>query len=342
MANGNTAPSRLGDINSAAGSSTAEANFALFLKKFSGEVLTQFKLANVFMALHKTRTISSGKSAQFPVLGTAGSSYHTPGEDIVDAGNSYLSEILHAERVISIDHVLQSSTFIASIDELINHYDVRSMYATELAFALSKTFDQNAARMVVKAARDSATITSTNGGAAVTDVNLGSGTAATNATAYLDAIYTAAQTLEAKAVSPAECVAVVPISAYYDLAKEQSTLVDRDLVMSNGDYSRAEVVRVADIRLVKSTNLPTADESAGGANDAFQRNEYNADFSVTKGLVFHPSAIGTVKRQDLTTESEYQMSRQGHLMLAKMLTGTGVLRPESAVELRTGAPTANV
>jgi len=335
MANGNTAPSRLGDINSAAGSSTAEANFALFLKKFSGEVLTQFKLANVFMALHKVRTISSGKSAQFPVLGTAGSSYHTPGEDIVDAGNSYLSEILHAERVISIDHVLQSSTFIASIDELINHYDVRSMYATELAFALSKTFDQNAARMVVKAARDSATITGTNGGAAITNASTAPATAAaTKATAYVDAIYEAAQTLEGKAVAPSECVAVVPIAAYYDIARHESTLVNRDFVVNNGDYSRAEVVRVADVRLVKSTNLPTADESTPPAEAAFQRNDYNADFSTSTGVVFHPSAIGTVKRQDLTTESEYQMSRQGHLMLAKMLTGTGVLRPESAVELK--------
>ena len=117
----NTSPSRLGQVNG-----SGDAN-ALFLKVFSGEILTTFEEQNIMKDLHMVRTISSGKTAQFPVTGVADAKYHTVGEDIVDSSNSYLSTIKHAERTINIDDVLIASTFIANIDELKNHYDVRSI-----------------------------------------------------------------------------------------------------------------------------------------------------------------------------------------------------------------------
>ena len=65
MANGDTTPSRLGQVNAA-----NDAN-ALFLKVFSNEILTTFDEANIMKDLHTVRSISSGKSAQFPVTGVA-------------------------------------------------------------------------------------------------------------------------------------------------------------------------------------------------------------------------------------------------------------------------------
>ena len=125
MANGDTTPSRLGQVNA-----TGDAN-ALFLKVFSNEILTTFDEANIMKDLHTVRSISSGKSAQFPVTGIASAKYHTPGQDILDSGNSYLSAIKHNEKIINIDDMLVSSTFIANIDEVKNHYSVRSIYAKE-------------------------------------------------------------------------------------------------------------------------------------------------------------------------------------------------------------------
>ena len=75
MANGDTDPSRVGQINSAGDVD------ALFLKKFAGEILTTFEENNVFKALHTIRTIENGKSAQFPVTGIASASYYTPGQN---------------------------------------------------------------------------------------------------------------------------------------------------------------------------------------------------------------------------------------------------------------------
>jgi hypothetical protein len=97
---------------------------ALFLQVFSGEVLSAFEEANVMRELHTVRTISEGKSASFPVTGVAGAAYLTAGEDIYN-GTDHLSKIKHSEKVITIDDLLVSSTFIADIDSLRNHFDLR-------------------------------------------------------------------------------------------------------------------------------------------------------------------------------------------------------------------------
>ena len=95
MANGATSPSRLGQVNL-----TGDTD-ALFLKVFSGEILTTFEELNVMKDLHMVRTIQSGKSAQFPLTGIATAKYHTPGDNIADAGAGYLSGIKHAEKIIT-------------------------------------------------------------------------------------------------------------------------------------------------------------------------------------------------------------------------------------------------
>ena len=124
----NFTSSRLGLVNN-----TGSSYDALFLKTFSGEVLSAFRKATVFEALHTVRTIKSGKSAQFPIIGLSSTAYHTPGTQLT--GNA----IKHAEAVINIDDKLVSNVFVADIDEAKNHYDVRSQYTTEMGNALAYT-----------------------------------------------------------------------------------------------------------------------------------------------------------------------------------------------------------
>src|SRR5210317_1740662 len=158
MANGDTAPSRVGQINSA-----GDVN-ALFLKKFAGEILTTFEENNIFKSLHTVRTIDNGKSAQFPVTGIASASYYTPGQNIADSGNSYLSDIKKAEAVINIDKMLLASTFLANIDDVKNHYDIRSVYANELGKALAVRFDTALSKTFIAAARGASDIGGKVGG----------------------------------------------------------------------------------------------------------------------------------------------------------------------------------
>ena len=337
----NTTPSRLGQVNA-----TGDVN-ALFLKVFSGEILTTFEETNVMKDLHMVRTIQNGKSAQFPVTGIASAKYHTAGESIADSGNSYLSSIKHAERTISIDDVLVSSTFIANIDELKNHYDVRSIYAKELGKALAKRFDIATMKTLAAAARGTSPIGGSDGtilGAS------GSLFAAADATAgeLIDALYGIAEALDGKDVGDEGRFALLSPADYYTLITSDNSAIslasNRD-VGGVGNIATGTISQVAGINLVKSNHLATVtvdnssvstgDGSSAVNNDPFGAgNGYNADLSATKILAGTKEAIGTVKLLDLATESEYQIERQGTLFVAKYAMGHGVLRPECAVEVR--------
>jgi hypothetical protein len=316
MANGDTTPSRLGQINLSGGA------FELFLKKFAGEVLTSFTTENIMMPLHTVRTISNGKSAQFPVTGTATAKYHTVGQDILDAGNSYLSQIRAGERVISIDNLLLSSTFIGRIDEAMNHYDVRSIYSTELGRALAQKFD----RTVLQVLSNTASVAEAFTGSG-TGTTLNKGTAVRTGANLAAAIYEAAQTLDEKNIPSDGRYVVVKPAEYYALVQELSAPSKPSPV---GSYVTGDVAVVAGIRIYKSNNLPTTNV---GAQETGTNTNYNGNFTNTVALVGHKAAIGTVKLLDLAVESEYQITHQGTLMVAKYAMGHGSLRPEAVVRI---------
>lgn len=125
----------------------AEGVRELFLKLYAGEVLTAFQSKNIMMPLHRVRTLTKGKSAQFPLTGKyRDAAYHTPGDEIVP------SAAKQGERVVSIDDLLLNAQFIPKIDEAMQHYDIRSVYTQEAGFALGKIADQNILRLAIKAA----------------------------------------------------------------------------------------------------------------------------------------------------------------------------------------------
>jgi hypothetical protein len=55
--------------------------------------------------------------------------------------------------------------------------------------------------------------------------------------------------------------------------------------------------------------------------------------SKVRALVMHKDAIATVKLMDLSVESEYQIQRQGTLIVSKYAMGHNILRPAMAVAL---------
>ncbi len=306
----------------------------LFLKVFSGEVLSAFTRNNIFNdQLHSVRTITSGKSAQFPVLGTATASYHTPG-NLLTGGN----QIRHGERVINIDDLLIADVFVSRLEELKNHYDIRAQYADELGKALAKTYDENVAKMIANASRSSSTLTGIAGGLTLT---LGSGNT-TSANVSGDeiaaAIYDIAQTFDERDIPPTDRFCVLPPAEYYKLAESATRTVNADFNPGgNGSFAQGNVQFVAGIPILKSNNIP---QSNVGSNPSGANNTYSGDDSKTIGLVFHKSAVGTVKLMDMTTEitgNDYATMYQGTLMVAKYALGHGILRPECAATIKLSA-----
>jgi len=325
----NATVSRLGLVNN-----TGTSFDALFLKVFSGEVLTAFAENNIFNeSMHTVRTIANGKSAQFPVLGTATAAYHTVGTPLVGA-----NQIKANEKIISIDDLLISQAFISSLDEMKNHYDVRQTYSSELGKALARTYDQNVAKVIANASRASTNLSGGNGGIVLTLANGNTNSAAVDGDEIAAAIYDIAQTFDERDIPPTDRFCVLPPAEYYKLAESATRTIDTDFnPQGNGSFASGRVQMVAGIPVMMSNNVP---QSNVGSNPSGANNTYSGDDSKTIGLVFHKSAVGTVKLQDMTTEisgSDYGIMYQGTLLVAKYALGHGILRPEAAATIKLSA-----
>ena len=311
----NAIVSSLGQANGA-----GDAN-ALFLKVYSGEVLTSFEQSQVTMDKHLVRTISNGKSASFPVTGRSNDAYyHAPGEQILGG------KLKHNERVITIDNLLISPKFLSNIEEAKNHYDVRSVYSKEQGLELANGMDKKVLQTGVLAARSAKLIDDADQSGGTTIYNVDP----TDGDSLAEAMFKAAQVLDEKNVPEDQRTLFVRPAEFYAMARS-TKILNRDWG-GEGSYAGGNVIRVAGITIVKTNNLPKANIAAGSI-EAGTADKYAGDFSGTVGLIMHPSAVGTVKLLDLAMESEYQVSRQGTLMVAKYAVGHGILRGEAAVEL---------
>ena len=325
----NATVSRLGLVNA-----TGTSFDALFLKVFSGEVLTAFGQNNIFdERLHTVRTIASGKSASFPVLGTASAAYHVIGEPLVGA-----NQIKANEKIINIDDMLISQAVVAKLDELKNHYDVRSIYSAELGKALAKAYDENVAKTIANASRASTTLTGGNGGLVLTLPTGNTNSAAVTGDELVAAIYDIAQEFDARDIPPTDRFCVLPPAEYYKIPESATRIIDTDFnPQGNGSVAAGRVSMVAGIPVMMSNNVPQTNVAS---NPSGANNTYSGDDSKTLGLVFHKSAVGTVKLQDMTTEisgADYGIMYQSTLLLAKYALGHGILRPECAATIKLSA-----
>jgi hypothetical protein len=320
MSNAN--PSRVGQAG------LSGATDALFLKVFSGEVMSTFNSQTVMKEKTRIRSINNGKSAQFAAIAKTVAEYHTAGAEIL--GNN----IEHGEKIITIDDLLIANTFISKIDEAKNHYDVRAEYSKQMGQALAQTYDRNLLSMAVKAARDPSGI-----GAGVA----GQGNAASEAigatpttTQLVTAIYNAAATLDTANVPEDERFVIVSPATFYALVQEDK-LINRAFG-SNGSYSDGTIMRVAGMQIIKSNNLVIDHtSSANVAKYPDYASKYTVNGSDTKALIIQKQALGTVQLMDMATEMEYDIRRQGTLAVSKIAVGHGVLRPECIIELRAAA-----
>lgn len=313
----NATISSIGQVNS---SGTADA---LFLKVFSGEVLSTFAKENLMLGMTTVRTISNGKSAQFPVTGTVSANYHTAGNEITGQA------IKHNEKVINIDDMLLADAFVAEIEELKNHYDVRSIYSKEMGQALASKVDTHLLSLAILASQASANISGGNGGTEITDAD-----ANTNATSLISSVFEAIQKLDENNVPTAGRVCIVAPDQYYQLANVDK-LVNRDFSSDNGDFGKGTVLSIGGVPIVKSNTAVSVFGTDLSASISGTNNTYNGNFSNHHAVVMHSSAIGTVKLKDLVMESTYDARRLGTLMTARMALGHGILRPESVVSIKT-------
>lgn len=324
--------------NQGKGVSAAGDKLALFLKVFGGEVLTAFARTSVTTSRHMVRSISSGKSAQFPVLGRTQAAYLAPGENLDDKRK----DIKHTEKVITIDGLLTADVLIYDIEDAMNHYDVRSEYTSQLGESLAMAadgavlaeiaglcnaesqYDENIAGL------GSATvIETTQAKEALTDqVALGKEiiAALTKARAALTKNYvpTADRVFYCDPDSySAILAALMPNAANY------AALIDPE----KGSIRNVMGFEVVEVPHLTAGGAGTSREDTTGQKHAFPATISGND-KVAKdnviGLFMHRSAVGTVKLRDLALERARRANFQADQIIAKYAMGHGGLRPEAA------------
>lgn len=305
----------------------ADDRLALALKVFAGETLTAFQRTSVTNGRVLERTISSGKSAQFPVFGHTVAHYLKAGQSLDDIREN----MKQSERVIVLDGLLTADCLIFDLDEFIAHYDFRSPYAAELGNALAISHDASVIAEIAKEALNTKENVAGNGVGGVITSTLDSGTAGINKQTGL-AIYDVL--LQAKAKMSKNYVPTADRYAYVDpefhaaLASALEFL-NRDYG-ANGTILEGNVLRLAGFDVIECPHL-----TRGGDDNTnvIQGNGhvFPADYKDKHPIVIcHKTSTGVLRLKNLSMEQGRRIQYQANQFVAKMAVGIGGLRPESS------------
>lgn len=304
---------------------------ALFMKVFTGEVLTAFERTSVMMSRHQVRTISHGKSASFAVMGRTRAKYLAPGDSLDDKRK----KMEHNERVIAIDGLLTADCLITDIDDAMNHYDVRVEYSRQLGEALAMSADCAIINELANEAANDAKFKDGNIPDNGKDDDLVPGTGkafefATGLEISQEAEY-GNKILEALLAARAQMTKnyVPQGDRYCLLTPEGYSAVMKALMPDAANYhalfdpNTGKLQTICGFEVIEVPHLLN-----NGVDGKHKLNEKYTDAKL-QGIVFHRSAVGTVKLKDLAMERARRAEYQADQIIAKYAMGHGGLRPEA-------------
>ena len=303
---------------------------ALFMKVFSGEVLTAFARNTVMMSRHQVRTIDHGKSASFAVMGRTRAKYLAPGNSLDDQRKKFE----HTEKVISIDGLLTADCLITDIDDAMNHYDVRVEYSRQLGEALAQSADcaiiNELANMAAKDATVPENIPDNGTGA---DKVKGTGKSFEFATGLeisqsadygnkiIEGLLAARAAFTKNYVPMGDRYCLLTPEGYSALIK--ALMPDSANYQALFDPNSGKLQTICGFEVIEVPHL--LNEGVDG------KHTLNAKYTDAglQGIVFHRSAVGTVKLKDLAMERARRAEYQADQIIAKYAMGHGGLRPEA-------------
>lgn len=304
---------------------------ALFIKVFSGEVLTAFVRNTVMMSRHQVRTIDHGKSASFAVMGRTRAKYLAPGNSLDDQRKKFE----HSEKVIAIDGLLTADCLITDIDDAMNHYDVRVEYSRQLGEALAQSADcaiiNELANMAAKGADEAKENIPDNGVDAEKVQGTGkafefaTGIAISQSAEYgnkiIEGLLAARAAFTKNYVPMGDRYCLLTPEGYSALIK--ALMPDSANYQALFDPNSGKLQTICGFEVIEVPHL---------LNDGVDgKHKLNTKFTDAKlqGIVFHRSAVGTVKLKDLAMERARRAEYQADQIIAKYAMGHGGLRPEA-------------
>lgn len=304
---------------------------ALFMKVFTGEVLTAFARTSVMMSRHQVRTISHGKSASFAVMGRTRAKYLAPGNSLDDQRK----KMEHNERVIAIDGLLTADCLITDIDDAMNHYDVRVEYSRQLGEALAMGADCAIINELANEAAKDVKVKDGNIPDKGEDDDLVPGTGkafefATDLDISQKAEY-GNKILEALLAARAQMTKnyVPQGDRYCLLTPEGYSAVMKALMPDAANYHALFDPNTGKLQTICGFEVIEVPHLLNNGVDGKHKLSDRYTAAKLQGIVFHRSAVGTVKLKDLAMERARRAEYQADQIIAKYAMGHGGLRPEA-------------
>ena len=289
----------------------------LFKDTFMPEVLAFRDSTCVMDGKCQQKSISSGKSATFPLIGRTTTSHHTPGALI--QGNP----IAQAETKVDVDFPVTAEVFVTDEDKAFSEVVVEGPYAQRLGSAMAKTEDQYRIRQVVKSARAANDLVSEVGGSVIKNCSDATGEAIYKAIKY------GVQVLKEKDVD--DEVFCILDWARWNTLFEYEPLLKTDL-KGEGNIAEGTLAKVAGATVICSNNAEF------GVNIASShQGRYDVDMTNTMGLMFSCEAIAQVNLMGIDTIIVPKPENMGTLIYTRQMYGVGKHDPRCAVELSTAA-----
>lgn len=319
--------------SSAINNNTAK-QFDLTLTQFAGEILASYQRAVVLSDKVKKRTISRGKSAQFPLTGRAKAHYHTTGSHVLMDG------IKSAQRLITIPGVVTAATFIDDFENAVMHYDVRQEYAIQLGRALADLREIHTAIVLHQTSHATKVIDDDDqvDGKWIEDdrlkIDAGSGSTDVKAmaAAIVEDVFLASKMMDEANVDDMDRMCALRPNEYNALFEGIAGLsgyaFNRDFGGS-GSFATGQLPPINNVKFLKAPAIPSKNIAQDSDNYKF----YHNDCSKLIGFVFKPEAMGCLELMSVSVEHERKMEYLGELVLAKHAYGMGALRPECCVAL---------
>lgn len=270
------------------------------------------------------------KSASFAVMGRTRAKYLAPGNSLDDQRKKFE----HSEKVIAIDGLLTADCLITDIDDAMNHYDVRVEYSRQLGEALAQSADCAIINELANMAAKDATVKENipDNGTGVDKVK-GTGKAfefetglelsqsADYGNKIIEGLLAARAAFTKNYVPMGDRYCLLTPEGYSALIK--ALMPDSANYQALFDPNSGKLQTICGFEVIEVPHL--INEGVDG------KHTLNKKLTTAKlqGIVFHRSAVGTVKLKDLAMERARRAEYQADQIIAKYAMGHGGLRPEA-------------
>ena len=340
----------------------------LWMPIWSGETLTAYDHYRVFQGMTESRSIASGRVAEFPIMGTVAlKAAWSAGEELVGNTNDHASKTV----AVQLDARPIATHFeLDNIDLMITQWEFRSELARQAGQTLANARDLQVGAFLVRAGaeslmtddprlagsdwrgtmKDSPAFFSTD----YNNIGNDAASAADRADAALklleaiEEFQVHLQEIEADATGGVFC-AVTP-RAFHDIRALGVARESADLVggagrpffggvsdagglgagLRDGMMNLQDRLEYMGVTIIKTNHLPNFDASVAGYEIGEGR--YNLDGSAgggnVKAIIWQPKAVAELALTGLKVDTVDDIRRNSVFTVASMMGGTGVLRPE--------------